>query len=313
MNKLFKLTLSIISVVATLAPLSACEHEHKFGEWYSDGHEHWRQCAVKGCKYLESGEHVGYPCEVCGPTFNAVAFYTGINDEAHVSFCAEANQWFEQTATEYNFTYTSTTDWTNMNDEYLANYDLVIFLDTRPEDNEQRAAFERYMKGGGAWLGFHFSAFALDNSSYPQNWDWYHDEFLGSGEYVSNTWEPTTAVLQVETHDHYSTVNMPETFVATECEWYRWEHDLRENEDITILASVHPSSFPLGTGPKEYEIWHSGYYPVVWSNNNYNMVYMNMGHNLVEYGKGITLSYTFDDPIQNTLILDSMFGMTAKF
>jgi len=26
------------------------------------------------------------------------------------------------------------------------------------------------------------------------------------------------------------------------------------------------ASFPLGTGPKPYEIWHSGYYPVVWTN-----------------------------------------------
>jgi hypothetical protein len=34
------------------------------------------------------------------------------------------------------------------------------------------------MKNGGAWLGFHFAAFALDKSAYPQNWDWYHNQFL---------------------------------------------------------------------------------------------------------------------------------------
>jgi hypothetical protein len=42
-------------------------------------------------------------------------------------------------------------------------------------------AFEKYMKGGGGWMGFHFSAFALNQSAVPQNWDWYHNVFLGSG------------------------------------------------------------------------------------------------------------------------------------
>lgn len=53
----------------------------------------------------------------------------------------------------------------------------------------------------------------------------------------------------------------------------------RENKDIKILLSIDPSSFPLGDGPKQYEIWHEGYYPVAWTNINYRMLYMNMGHN----------------------------------
>ena len=58
---------------------------------------------------------------------------------------------------------------------------VVLFLDTRPEDPAERDAFQHYMEHGGAWMGFHFSAFALTPSEYPQNWDWYHDKFLGSG------------------------------------------------------------------------------------------------------------------------------------
>jgi hypothetical protein len=53
---------------------------------------------------------------------------------------------------------------------------------------EQRIAFEKYMKNGGAWMGFHFAAFALTPSAYPQNWDWYHNEFIGAGQYKSNTY-----------------------------------------------------------------------------------------------------------------------------
>ena len=40
-------------------------------------------------------------------------------------------------------------------------------------------------------------------------------------------------------------------------EWYRWEKDLRQNPDIDILLSIDSTSFPLGTGSKQHEIWHS--------------------------------------------------------
>ena len=117
-------------------------------------------------------------------------------------------------------------------------------------------------------MGFHFSAFALTPSVYPQNWDWYHNEFLGSGEYASNTWRPTAAILRVEDRKDPVTRQIPPTFRSSPNEWYRWKNDLRENKNIKILLSIDSTSFPLGTGPKQNEIWHSGYYPVVWTNKN---------------------------------------------
>ena len=161
---------------------------------------------------------------------------------------------------------------------------MVLFLDTRPEDPAERSAFRHYMEHGGAWMGFHFAAFALTPSKYPQNWDWYHDEFLGAGQYVSNTWRPTAATLRVESGDHPIMAGLPRTITSAPNEWYRWQRDLRANRDIRILLSIDPSSFPLGTGPKPEEIWHSGDYPVAWTNTRYRMVYMNMGHNDMDYG-----------------------------
>ena len=195
-----------------------------------------------------------------------IAFYTGRDDLAHISFVHEANQWFPKMAAKYNFTYDATTNWSNLNAEYLSRYQVVFFLDTRPEDPAQRLAFQRYMDNGGAWIGFHFAGFALTPSAYPQNWDWYHNQFLGSGEYVSNTWRPTSAILHVEDRNHPVTRQLPATFKSAPNEWYRWSNDLRTNADIKILLSIDPASFPLGTGPKLYEIWHDGYYPVVWTN-----------------------------------------------
>src|SRR5712671_3478246 len=101
-------------------------------------------------------------------------------------------------------------------------------------------------------------AFTLTPSAYPANWDWYHNTFLGAGSYVSNSWRPVSAILRVEDRKHPATRNLPETFKSSPSEWYRWEKDLRQNPDIDILLSIDSTSFPLGTGPKLYEIWHSG-------------------------------------------------------
>jgi len=214
-------------------------------------------------------------------------------------------------ALENDFSYDSTANWDNMNTQYLAKYQVVVFLDTRPEQPPHRAAFKEYMENGGAWMGFHFSAFSLKDSAYPNDWDWYHETFLGSGSYASNTWRPTSATLKVENPQHPVTTRLPITFKSSPNEWYRWKNDLRKNPDINILISIDTTSFPLGTGPKPEEIWHSGYYPVVWSNVNYKMLYFNMGHNDIDYEHNTKkdLSLTFDNPIQNKLIIDGLLWL----
>ncbi len=249
--------------------------------------------------------------------FKVIAFYTAREDLAHISFVHEANKWFAKKAAEYNFIYDSTNDWTHLNKKFLSAYQVVIFLDTRPDSLPEREAFQDYMEHGGSWMGFHFSAFALTPSAYPQNWNWYHDTFLGAGQYVSNTWRPVSAILRVEDTNHPATKGLPETFKSSPNEWYRWKKDLRKNPDIKILLSIDSSSFPLGTGPKLSEIWHSGYYPVVWTNKKYKMIYFNMGHNDMDYehtydSTNRTLSYTFNNPIQDKLILNALFWLAGR-
>jgi len=249
--------------------------------------------------------------------FKVIGFYTAKSDPAHISFVHEANKWFPHMGERYNFTYDSTDDWNNLNAAFLSHYQVVIFLDTRPEDSLQRLAFQNYMENGGAWMGFHFSAFALTPSDYPMNWHWYHDQFLGSGSYVSNTWRPTSAILRVEDELHPVTKDLPSTFKSAPNEWYRWENDLRKNPDINILVSIDSSSFPLGTGPKQSEIWHSGYYPVVWTNRNYRMVYFNIGHNDMDYehkydSTNKTLSSTFSSKWQNKMIINALLWLGRK-
>lgn len=247
-------------------------------------------------------------------SFKVIAFYTAQHDPAHISFVHEANKWFTKMAHNYHFDYDSTNDWNQLNDELLSHYEVVIFLDTRPELAKQRAAFENYISNGGAWMGFHFSGFALTPSDYPQNWDWYHNQFLGAGEYKGNTWRPTSAILRVEDSAHPSTKHLPQIFRSSPNEWYSWKNDLRKNPDIKILLSIDSSSFPLGTGPKPHEIWNSGYYPVAWTNLHYKMIYINMGHNDIDYEHKTNkeLSFTFGNEVQDRFIINSLLWLANK-
>lgn len=251
------------------------------------------------------------------PAFRVIAFFTAKEDSAHISFVREAERWFPEMAAKYNFRYDTTSNWHNLNADFLSHYQVVVFLDTRPEEPAQRAAFQAYMEQGGAWMGFHFAGFALTPSAYPANWDWYHNTFLGSGSFVSNTWRPTSAILRVEDRAHPATHRLPETFRSSPNEWYRWEKDLRQNPDIDILLSIDSTSFPLGTGPKPHEIWHGGYFPVVWTNTKYTMIYFNMGHNDIDYEHkyGPTnkrLSHTLNDIIQDSLIIDGLLWLGTE-
>ena len=243
--------------------------------------------------------------------FKVLAFYTAVNDPAHISFVKEANAWFSVMATQHHFIYDTTRDWRKMTLDTLANYHVILFLDSRPELFQQRIAFEQYMRKGGAWMGFHFAGFALTSSSFPQDWDWYHNIFLGSGQYRGNTWRPTPARLRNEQPAHPASRNLPPVFLSAANEWYSWENDLRKNADIEILLSIDSSSFPLGTGPKPHEIWKNGYYPVVWSNKKYKMVYINMGHNDMDYERGNNnpLSSSFSAEWQNKMLLNSLLWL----
>src|SRR5712672_4544131 len=80
------------------------------------------------------------------PKFRVIAFFTGKQDQAHISFVHEAERWFPKMAAKYNFSFDTTSNWRNLNSNFLSAYQVVVFLDTRPEDPRQRAAFQTYME-----------------------------------------------------------------------------------------------------------------------------------------------------------------------
>ena len=237
------------------------------------------------------------------PQFKVLAFYNGNYDSGHIAYVKEANPWFTQLAAQNNFSYTATQNWDLLaNAGTMSQYQVVMFLDDLPKSAAQRTGFQNFVQNGGGFFGFHVSAWT-DNAN---GWSWYHNTFLGSGNFRNNTWGPEAAVLNVENRTHPSTVHLPAVINSSVSEWYSWNNDLRQNPNITILASVNPQSFPLGTDPNQ--AWTSGYYPIMWTNKNYRMLYANFGHDAVG-SNGQGTSSTFASADQNRFILDGLLWL----
>jgi hypothetical protein len=242
------------------------------------------------------------PVAAAATPFKVLAFYSGTYDAAHISFEKEANVWFPQQAAAKGFTYTSTTNWDQLTSITATQYQVIMFLDDQPHSAAQFQGFQQYMQAGGGFLGFHVTAYN-DNST-PSYANWFHNDFLGTGRFFSNTWGPTAETLKIENHTHPSTVNLPATVQSSVSEWYSWQNDLRQNPNISILASMDQSTFPIGTDPNQ--TWYSGYYPILWTNKNYKMLYANFGHNAMNYDTNTALSSTFANADQNRFVLDGL-------
>jgi uncharacterized protein len=198
-----------------------------------------------------------------------LAFYSENVEHDHVLFAHDAIRFFNDVALRGHFAFTSTTQWSQLNDEILRAYDVIVWLNDEPQDRQQRLAFERYMKRGGGWLGFHVSAY----NDRDAGWPWFVD-FLGGAVFLGNNWPPLPATVNVDDSRHPVTANIPSSFVAPSNEWYIWEPSPRVNRDVKVLMTLSPKNYPIGLK----DTIQSGDVPIVWTNTRYRMIYMNMGH-----------------------------------
>ncbi|MGN8072393.1 ThuA domain-containing protein [Mucilaginibacter sp. 22184] len=213
-----------------------------------------------------------------GAKFKMLALYTTTVESDHVDFANDAIKYFTDLAAKDDFTFEATTNWKNLNDENLKNYQLIIWLNDFPQNEEQRAAFVKYMDNGGAWIGFHVAGY---NDKYTK-WPWFVS-FLGSSVFYNNSWPPLPAKLVVDDVKHPVTQGIPAHFVAPINEWYGWKPSPRLNKDIKVLVTLDPGNYPLG----KKDIIRDGDIPVVWTNTKYKMLYINMGHGDQIFTSGI--------------------------
>ena len=230
------------------------------------------------------------------PRFRALAFFSKTAEPAHVEFARDAIDFFRGLTVGDGFVFDTTSAMSDLTGEKLRDVSVILMLNDFPRTVDQRIAFERYMKNGGGWFGFHVAAY---NDADTQ-WPWLL-EFLGGGVFWRNNWPPMPAKIVVDDMSHPVTKSLPRTFMSPENEWYQWKPSPRGNQNIRVLASLSPDNYPFGLK----DIIPDGDLPVVWTHTKYRMIYMNMGH-----GKRI-----FSDPTQNALIIAGLrwiAGMDPK-
>ena len=100
-------------------------------------------------------------------------------------------------------------------DEELKKYKVVIFLSTTGDilNDEQQAAFERYIKAGGGFVGIHAAA----DTEY--DWPWY-TKMVGHMFHIHPAVQ--TATIKVEDANFPGMDRFPKRFLATE-EWYEYD------------------------------------------------------------------------------------------
>ncbi|MDP4248719.1 MAG: ThuA domain-containing protein [Bacteroidota bacterium] len=227
------------------------------------------------------------------PAFKALAFYSTTVESDHVDFAKDAIRFYSRLAAEKNFVFDTTTNWENLNEVNLKNYQELIWLNDFPHTEQQRNAFQHYMEKGGAWLGFHVSGY----NDKDTKWPWFV-RFFGGAAFYNNNWPPLPAKLLIDDTLHAVTRHMPASYTAPINEWYGWDPDPRLNKDVRVLITLDPVNYPLG---KKDIITH-GDIPVVWTNTRYRMLYMNMGHG----------DQIFKSDLQNRLFENAIWWLGTK-
>ena len=136
------------------------------------------------------------------------------------------------------FSVDRTEDASDFNDGNLALYDVVVWLNTDSVvlDDPGRAAFQRYIRAGGGWVGVH----AASNSEY--NWDWF-GQLLGGAAFFRSHPPIQNATINVEIADHPSTAHLPQRFTLQD-EWYTFRANPRAS--VRVLMNLDESSYGVG-------------------------------------------------------------------
>ena len=123
-------------------------------------------------------------------------------------------------------------------DDQLANFDVVVFLLTTGDvlNDEQQAAFERFIQAGGGFVGIH----SATDTEY--DWPWYNGLV---GAYFAGHPPIQTADILRSNILHPSTGFLPCRWTI-EDEWYNFRTNPADNNEINILLWLDESTYQGG-------------------------------------------------------------------
>ena len=210
----------------------------------------------------------------------------------HRPFVDAAKVWLQKLAAENNFSvdYIENTD--QMNDAFLAQYQVFVQLNYPPYGWTPTAvtAFTKYItEGRGGWIGFHHATLLGEFDGYGI-WPWF-SEFMGGIRFTDYIPKFANATVVVEDPSHPVMKNVGASFVVDQEEWYTYDKSPRPN--VHVLARVDEATYSPDTRTK------MGDHPVIWTNEHYRArnVYIFMGHH----------PELFQNPVFTTIFRNSIF------
>jgi len=150
-----------------------------------------------------------------------------------------------------NFTVDATEDATRFSDTNLAQYQVLVFLNTSGDvltNAQQLNALQHYIEAGGGYVGVHAASDTL------HNWAWYGG--LVGAYFVSHP-AIQQATVRVEDRSDPSTTMLPAAWVRTD-EWYNFDADPRGR--VHVLAALDESTYFGGAMGADHPIAWSQYY-----------------------------------------------------
>ena len=150
----------------------------------------------------------------------------------------------EALGAEHGFAVETTEDAAGFTDAALARYRVIEFLNTTGDilDAGQKAAFERYIRSDGGFVGVHSA------SDTDYRWPWY-GRLVGA--YFASHPAIQRATIRIENASHQSMQGLPVTWERTD-EWYNFRDNPRSA--VRVSATLDESTYSGGTMGTDHPI-----------------------------------------------------------
>lgn len=184
-----------------------------------------------------AGDAVGVRTVSGAPAFRALVFSKTAGFR-HMDTIPTAVGAVRSLGAGHGFAVEATEDAAAFTDENLARFDVVVFLLTTGDvlNEAQQAAFERYIRAGGGWVGVH--------SASDTEYEWpFYGRLLGA--YFNRHPSRQTAAIERADPLHPSTADLPARWVRFD-EWYNFRRNPRPF--VHVLLTVDESSYAPGPG-----------------------------------------------------------------
>ncbi|SOD61660.1 Glucose/arabinose dehydrogenase, beta-propeller fold [Streptomyces zhaozhouensis] len=183
----------------------------------------------------------------------------------------------EEEAAEHGFELVETDDPAVFNDEELAGFDVVVMLQNSGmvwETDEQRAAIQGYVQGGGGIAAIHNTLDMGIEEEFP----WWDDLVNGGAHMPSHSPGVLQGTAHVADDVHPSTSSLPEIWERPE-EWYNFDPNPRG--EVHVLVTADESTYDPGGDAMGHD------HPISWCREDQGgQVWATaMGHDAASYAE----------------------------